>query len=370
MRSYKVVSLPGDGVGPEVVLQGVSVLRRVAMRFEIELSVEEIPCGGHYYVEHGREWPAGSFEQCQAADALLLGAVGHVVGGKTVFTLPGKPYAQPQLAGFAQVIGNRQRLDLYANVRPIRLYAGVPQKVSNTFQRVWQPCNVDYVVVRENTEDAYSGQTFEVPGGRQTPITITQAATERIVRYAFTLAQQRDKLGRVTCVDKSNIIGAHAYFREIFTQVGREEFPDLELDYAYFDAFCLLQLQQPEAYDVVVAPNLVGDVISDNGSFVQGGMGMAPAGNVGDAHAMFEPVHGSAPALAGKDEANPIATILAVALMLKWLGEVHDDARLLQASDKVEQSVVELLRAGELLPQDLGGQASCSQIGEALLDQL
>jgi len=133
-------------------------------------------------------------------------------------------------------------------------------------------------------------------------------------------------------------------------QIGREEFS--------------------ERYDVVVAPNLVGDVISDNGSFVQGGMGMAPAGNIGDAHAMFEPVHGSAPTLAGKDAANPIATILAVALMLKWLGEVHDDARLLQASGKVEQSVVELLQAGELLPQDLGGQASCSQIGEALLHQL
>jgi len=254
MRSFNIVTLPGDGVGPEVIEQVTRVLQALGVHFGLQFEVEAIPCGGHYYAKHQTEWPAGSFEKCRAADAILLGAVGHVENGKTVFTEPGKPYAQPQLAGFAQVIGNRQKLDLYANVRLIKLYAGVPQKISGTFQKVWDPKNVDYVVVRENTEDAYSGETFDIPDGKQSAITITRKATQRVVRFACRLALRRQR--KVTCVDKSNIIGAHAFFREIFTQVGRDEFPDIELDYAYFDAFCLLQLQQPEAYDVVVAPNL------------------------------------------------------------------------------------------------------------------
>lgn len=370
MKTYSIVVLPGDGVGPEVVAQGLFVLEKIAARYEIDFSLESIPCGGHYYAEHDREWPEGSFEKCRAAAAILLGSVGHVLDGKTVFTKPGKPYPQPQLAGFAQVIGNRQKLNLYANVRPVKLYAGVPQKISNSFQRVWQPNQVDYVVVRENTEDAYSGETFDIQDGKQTPINITKSATKRVVRFAFQLAKRRNKLGKVTCVDKSNIIGAHALFREVFTQVGRTEFPGIELDYAYFDAFCLLQLQQPERYDVVVAPNLVGDVISDNGSFVQGGMGMAPAGNIGEDHAMFEPVHGSAPTLAGKDVANPIATILSVAMMLEWLGDQHQDERLKQAAATVEQSVAEFLAVGQLLPQDLGGDASCSTIGAAIVQHI
>lgn len=369
-RRYSIAALPGDGVGPEVIAQALRVVRKVSERFDFALQVDEIPCGGRYYAEHETEWPDGSFEKCHAADAILLGAVGHVMNGKTVFTKPGKPYPQPQLAGFAQVIGNRQKLQLYANVRPIKLYEGVPQKISDRFQWVWKPEQVDYVIVRENTEDAYSGETLDIPGGRQTPINITQAATERVVRFAFRLAKRRGKLGKVTCVDKSNIIGAHAYFREVFTRVGREEFSDLKLDYAYFDAFCLLQLQQPEVYDVVVAPNLVGDVISDNGSFVQGGMGMAPAGNIGDAHAMFEPIHGSAPPLAGKDVANPLAAILSVSMMLRWLGEQKQDAILVKAGARIEQGVVELLKEGKHLTQDLGGKARCSQVGDALVKAL
>ena len=369
-KPYTIIALPGDGVGPEVIAQAVRVLRKVSERLGFALQIDEIPCGGHYYAEHETEWPDGSFEKCHAADAILLGAVGHVMNGKTVFTKPGKPYPQPQLAGFAQVIGNRQKLQLYANVRPIKLYQGVPQKISDRFERVWKPDKVDYVIVRENTEDAYSGETLDIPGGKQTPINITKAATERVVRYAFQLAKKRNKLGKVTCVDKSNIIGAHAYFREVFTRVGREEFPELKLDYAYFDAFCLLQLQQPEAYDVVVAPNLVGDVISDNGSFVQGGMGMAPAGNIGDHHAMFEPIHGSAPTLAGKDVANPLAAILSVSMMLHWLGETKQDAILVKAGARIEQGVAELVKDGKHLTQDLGGKARCSQVGDALVKAL
>ncbi len=370
MRPYAIVTLPGDGVGPEVVAQAVRVLDGTAARFGFEVNIEEIPCGGHYYAAHGVEWPAGSFETCRRADAILLGAVGHVENGRTVFTEPGKPYPESQLAGYAQVIGNRQRLDLYANVRPVKLFPGVPQRISGGFQRAWKPEHVDYVIVRENTEDAYAGGTVEFDGGKRTPITITRRASERVARFAFELCLKRNKLGKVTCVDKSNVIGAHALFRQAVAQVREREFPELELDFAYFDAFCLLQLQQPEHYDVVVAPNLVGDVISDNGSFVQGGMGMAPAGNLGEAHAMFEPVHGSAPALAGRDAANPLAAILSAGMLLDWLGARHADEALEQAARALERAVAELLAEGEALPQDLGGKASCSEIGQAVLQRL
>ena len=237
-QSYNIVALPGDGIGPEVLSAALRVLKLAGELFQIDFQVEEIECGGHYYAEHEREWPAGSFEKCEAADAVILGAVGHEVDGKTVFTKPGKPYAEPQLAGFAQVIGNRQKLDLYANVRPVKLYAGVKHKIHGELKQVWEPGKVDYVVIRENTEDAYTGETNSIEDGRVTPIRITRRATERVVRFAFNLARRRNKQLKVTCVDKSNIIGAHRFFREVFREIGQQEFPDLKLDYAYVDAFC------------------------------------------------------------------------------------------------------------------------------------
>ncbi|MFQ6117954.1 MAG: isocitrate/isopropylmalate dehydrogenase family protein [Candidatus Bipolaricaulia bacterium] len=372
---YDIVALPGDGIGPEVMESALIILSTVEELFQVDFQVERIPCGGEYYLEHEREWPEGSFERCQAADAILLGAVGFSVEGQPVFTKPGKPYAIPQMAGFAPVIGNRQRLNLYANIRPIKLYPGVRHRISGEFKQVWRPENVDYVIVRENTEDAYTGETEELEGGegRVTPIRITREATGRIVRFAFNLARERGKRGKVTCVDKSNIIGAHRYFREIFTEIGRSEFPEMELDYVYVDAFCQWQIRNPEWFDVVVAPNLVGDVISDNGATTQGGLGLTAAGNIGDEHAMFEPVHGSAPKHAGKDKANPMATILALQMMLHWLSARHDDRRLLRAAELVEQAVVAVLLEGKTLTYDLVGEeraARCSEVTASIKAKL
>ena len=372
-QSYYIVALPGDGIGPEVLSAALRVLRLSGELFRIDFQVEEIPCGGHYYVEHETEWPEGSFEKCEAANAILLGAVGHEVGGKTVFTKPAKPYPEPQLAGFAQVILNRQKLDLYANVRPVKLYPGVKHKIHGRLVQVWEPDKVDYVVVRENTEDAYTGETNSITDGQVTPIRITRHATERVVRYAFNLARRRSKQHKVTCVDKSNIIGAHRFFREVFRDVGEREFPDIELDYAYVDAFCQWQIRNPEWYDVVVGPNLVGDIISDNGATTAGGLGLAVGGNIGDEHAMFEPIHGSAPKHAGKDKANPLAAILAVQMMLAWLGTRHEDERLHRAAQQVEAAVAELLSEGKTLTYDLIGEAKaarCSEVGAAVEEKL
>jgi isocitrate/isopropylmalate dehydrogenase len=371
--SYYIVALPGDGIGPEVLSSALKVLRAAGELFQIDFQVEEIPCGGHYYAEHEIEWPEGSFEKCEQADAILLGAVGHEVNGKTVFTKPGKPYPEPQLAGFAQVILNRQKLGLYANVRPVKLYPGVKHKIHGELKQVWEADKVDYVVIRENTEDAYTGETNEIADGRETPIKITRTATERVVRYAFNLARRRGKQNKVTCVDKSNIIGAHRFFRDVFREVGAREFPELKLDYAYVDAFCQWQIRNPEWYDVVVGPNLVGDIVSDNGATTAGGLGLAVGGNIGDEHAMFEPIHGSAPKHAGKDKANPLAAILAMQMMLEWLGTRHADERLTLASHRVEAAVAAILSEGKTLTYDLIGEekaAKCSEVGDAVEKKL
>src|SRR5437016_2197432 len=372
-QSYYIVALPGDGIGPEVLSCALRVLNVASQLFRIDFRVEEIPCGGHYYVEHETEWPEGSFEKCEAADAILLGAVGHEVDGKPVFTKPGKPYPQPQLVAFAQVILNRQKLGLYANVRPVKLYPGVKHKIHGELVQVWNPSKVDYVVIRENTEDAYTGETNSIADGQVTPIRITRRATERVVRYAFNLARRRGKQLKVTCVDKSNIIGAHRFFREVFREVAGREFPDLKLDYAYVDAFCQWQIRNPEWYDVVVGPNLVGHIISDNGATTAGGLGLAVGGNIGDEHAMFEPIHGSAPKHAGKDRANPLAAIMAVQMMLDWLGNRHEDSRLLRAAEQVGAAVAELIKGGKTLDYELIGEekaARCSEVGAAVEEKL
>lgn len=372
-ESYYIVALPGDGIGPEVLSCALSVLRAVGELFQADFKVEEIPCGGHYYAEHETEWPEGSFGKCEEADAILLGAVGHEVDGKTIFTKPGKPYPEPQLAGFAQVIGNRKKLDLYANVRPVKLYPGVKHKIHGKLIQVWETGKVDYVVIRENTEDAYTGELEVIEDGRVTPIRITRRATERVARYAFNLARRRNKQKKVTCVDKSNIIGAHRFFRDIFREVGEREFGDITLDYAYVDAFCQWQIRSPEWFDVVVGPNLVGDIISDNGATTAGGLGLAVGGNIGDQHAMFEPIHGSAPKHAGKDKANPLAAILAMQMMLDWLAVRHSDNRLVRAAEKVEAAVSSLLQEGKTLTYDLIGEekaAKCSEVGTAVEKQL
>ncbi|MHC4660566.1 MAG: isocitrate/isopropylmalate dehydrogenase family protein [Planctomycetota bacterium] len=368
---YHIVVLPGDGIGPEVINHSLRILRAVETAANIKFELEEIQCGGHYYMKHGKEWPDGSLERCRAADAILLGAVGHRVNGKDVFTEPGKPYPTPRLAGYAQVIGNRQKLELYANVRPIRLYPGVKTKISDMFKEVWDADKIDYVIVRENTEGAYTSETVDLNEdgkfiGRATMIRATRKATERIVRFAGNLARRRNKMMKVTCCDKANVVGAHRYFREVYTELMEAEFPDLERDYAYFDAFCQWQLRSPEYYDVVVCPNLVGDVVSDNGAIAQGGLGFAAGGNIGDERAMFEPIHGSAPKYSGQDKVNPTACILATNMMLEWLGDRFEDPELGIISKVIDNAVAEVWASKKAVTYDQGGNDKGSDVAAAI----
>jgi isocitrate/isopropylmalate dehydrogenase len=374
MKTYNIVALPGDGIGPEVMEESVRILDALQASELCRFNIETIPCAGSYYMAHQREWPEGSFERVKAADAILLGAIGQVgPDGKPVRRADG------ELAGYEQVIGIRTKLDLYANMRPIKLLNGVKHSISGEFRQIWAPENVDLVVFRENTEGAYTSGSFILERAEKvetviSPTLITRRGAERVVRRAFLHSMRRngapiDGKRRVTCVDKSNVVRAHRFFRDIFREVAAE-FPEVEAHYAYVDAYCHNLVRAPEFYDVCVAPNLPGDIVTDLGSVLQGGMGLAASGNIGDNHAMFEPVHGSAPDIAGQGKANPAAAILSVSLMLEWLGERYNDANATQAALMVEQALAGALANREHHTPDIGGTATTRSAGDAVCRSL
>ncbi len=363
--AYKLVLLPGDGTGPEVMREAVKVLKAVEDAFGFEFDKISYPAGGQYYLDTGLEWPDGCFEACKAADAILLGAVG----------LPQAVLPSGDLAGIGVLFGLRFGLDLYANVRPTKLYPNVRHKVHASFKQVWEPGKVDFVIVRENTEGLYTPtRGFLSRGGVEELAVdsrvITRKGATRVIRFAFELARTRhgapaDGKRRVTCVDKSNVTAGCRLFRKVYDEVAAA-YPDVERDYAYIDAFLQWLTRAPEAYDVAVTTNMFGDIATDLAAVLQGGMGMAAGGNIGDEHAMFEPIHGSAPKHAGKDIVNPIAMVLAAQMMLDWLGRRKGDRALLEASVLVERAVEAVLREGRALTYDLGGDAKCSEAGTAI----
>jgi 3-isopropylmalate dehydrogenase len=377
--AYKLVSLPGDGTGPEVMREGMRVLRSVSEALGLAWEIEEIPCGGQYYLQHGsRDWPEGSEERCAAADLVLLGAVGWPdPKGNGPVTM-----ANGRMAGYSPVIGNRIKLNLYANVRPVKLYPGVRHRISGSHKQVWEPGKVDMVMLRENTEGMYSQAGGKLSPGGKTDVAIdtriiTRRASEQIIRHAFELCKKRNKGApkdgklRVTCIVKDNVLHGCQFFRDVFFEIG-ESYPEIEKETAIVDAFTQWLLGQPEHYDVCVTTNMFGDIVTDLASVLQGGMGMAVGANVGHEHGMFEPIHGSAPRHAGKDKVNPIAMILAVKEGLDWLGGRKDDARLTKAAAAIERAVVEVLSAGRPLTYDIVGEAEaakCSDVGKAIADR-
>ena len=354
--SYHVVLLPGDGIGAEVTADARALLEAIGPRLGVGFELDEIPCGGRYYLQHGRrDWPDGSEERCAAADVILLGAVGwNGADGQPVTMADGK------MAGWSPVIGNRMRLGLYANVRPIRLLKGIKHGLSGRFAQVWEPGMVDMVILRENTEGLYSGIGGMLGDAAIDTRVITRAASRRVIRKAFEVSRGRgtgapvDGKKRVTCVVKHNVLFGCKLFLEVFKEIGAE-FPDIEKDVAIVDSFAMFVLTRPEHYDVVVTTNMFGDILTDLGSVLQGGMGMAVGCNVGDDHAMFEPIHGSAPPLAGKDVANPLAMLLATAESLLWLGRRRGDDRLIRGGKAIDDAVAALVARGKPLTTDLVG---------------
>jgi len=322
MKTYNIVILKGDGIGPEIIDASLQVLEAVARdEGTFRLDFHFHPAGAAHYRQTGANMSPETFAACQAADAVLKGPMG----------LPEVRNPDGTEAG---ILGGvlRKGLDLYANVRPVRLFPEVNSALAGRTAG-----DIDYVIVRENTEGMYfsRGQGEVTPEGVRDAIVMTRAGTERIVRFAFELARKRqgaprDGVKRVTCVDKSNVLRSFVLFRQVFQEIGAT-YPDIAKDYLYADAAAQALVLWPERFAVIVCENFLGDILSDLGAATAGGLGFCPGANVGAKHAVFETTHGSAPSLAGQNKANPIAAILAGAMMLERLGEEESSQRVVTA---------------------------------------
>ncbi|KQP35632.1 isocitrate/isopropylmalate dehydrogenase family protein [Pseudorhodoferax sp. Leaf274] len=360
MRSYDIATIEGDGIGPEVCQAAVTVLAEACGTGLLNFA--QLDGGALHYQRTGAVLPDDTFAACSTMHAMLHGAAG----------LPGVTYPDGTEVGNDLHLQLRFKLDLFANVRPIRLYAGAQSPLSG-----FKPGQIDYVIVRENTEGLYAsrGAGVNLRGEVATDqLVITRKGTERVARFSFDLARRRkgaprDGKRRVTVCDKANILRSYAFFRAVCDEVAAG-YPDVEIDYAYADAITVHMLKKPDFYDVIVAENMFGDIISDLGAGTVGGLGIAASAELGERHGLFQGAHGSAPDIAGQNLASPIATILSGALMLRWLGEQHGDQALSTGADRVEQAVEAVLAEGRVVPRDLGGQASCTEMTDAICRRL
>nr|WP_242520968.1 isocitrate/isopropylmalate dehydrogenase family protein [Halomonas litopenaei] len=358
--SYRIATIAGDGIGPEVTEATVRVLD--ALLGPDVLTFEWLDGGAGHYQKTGEVLPAETLAACRDSHAILHGAAG----------LPGVTYDDGTEVGNDLHLKLRFGLDLYANVRPIRLLPGVESPL-----RHHQPGTIDYVIVRENTEGLYASRGAGVvlrDEMASDSLVITRKGTERVARFACELSRRRqgaprDGKHRVTVCDKANILRSYAFFRRVCDQVS-VDFDDIERDYAYVDAMTVHLVKRPDFYDVIVAENLFGDIISDLGAATVGGMGVSPSAELGDRHGLFQGAHGSAPDIAGQDAANPIATLLSGAMMLEWLASGHHDERLSLAAERFRLAIDKVLEAGLHRPREFGGQAGCRVFTEAVLDQL
>jgi len=356
MSTYNIAVLPGDGVGPEVVAEAVKVLLALEKPYpNLRFVFSEHPVGAACYQETGEDLPQSTLDACRSADAILFGSAGD-----PEIRFPDGTEIAPQLT-------LRFLLDLYAGIRPIKKYPGVPPLLTDD-----PP--IDYVILRENTEGLYASRGAGLRVGDEVAIdsmVITQKGTERIVRTAFEIADQRqgaprDGKRRVTCVDKANVLKSMAFFRQIYDQVA-ENYPDTARDYAYVDAFTVYQVRGADFYDVVVAENMFGDIISDLAAATIGGMGMAPSADVGDDHGVFQPSHGTAPDIAGQGIANPLGQILSAGMMLTWLGDRHNDSEATAAAGTIDSAVGKVLNDVANHTADLGGSAATPSVGDAVV---
>lgn len=349
---HRVALLPGDGVGPEVIAAARAVLEQVArLDGGVSLRFEVLPWGSAYYLEHGRMAPASFLRELGGFDAILLGAVGD-------------PRVPDHESLWGLLLPVRQHFDQYVNLRPIRLLPGVKSPISGL-----RPGAVDMLFVRENTEGEYAGKGASLYQGTEREVALqigvfSRHGVERVVRFAF---EQGRRLGRsVTSISKGNALNFSGVFWDrVFHEVA-EEYPDVEQRSYLVDAAALYMVQDPSRFGVVVASNLFGDILTDLGAGIVGGLGLAASANLNPERrypSMFEPVHGSAPDLAGTGKANPVAAIWAGAMMLEHLGYPR-------WGDAVLHAVESVLAAGKTTPPDLGGSSSTEEVADAVTRQL
>jgi 3-isopropylmalate dehydrogenase len=350
MKEFQIAVLAGDGIGPEVIAETLRVLQEVEARLEgVRFAFHEFPAGADEYLRSGDPLPATTFEACRTHDAVLLGAMG----------LPEVRW--PNGTEMAPQLDLREELDLYAGVRPIRLY-----HAGHSPLKGYEAGAIDLVIFRENTEGLFFSRKGGIPapeGEARDVLKISRTTSEKLFRAAFREAARRR--GLVTLVDKANVLPSMAFFRGIFDEISRE-FPEVRTEKVYIDAASLYLVRDPGRFDVMVTENMFGDILSDLAAGLVGGMGMAPSGDIGDRHAVFQPSHGSAPDIAGKGIANPVATILSAAMMLDWLG--HPETR---RGGRIIHRALEavLADAGNRTP-DLGGSLSTREMAARICTAL
>ena len=348
--SHKIAVVGGDGIGPEVTAAALKVLEAIAPKHGIAYETIEYPFGTDHWLktggtDGGETLPDSAFADIQQMDAVLLGAIGD-------------PRAPVGLVEHDVIMRMRVGLDLFVNLRPVKLYDARLCPLKDK-----KPEDVDMVIVRENTEDAYTASPEFTDKGTPDevavqPMRYTRKGTERVIRYAYELARKRNKTNKLLMIDKANAVRAQDLWTRTFAEVG-EEFPDIEQDHAYIDAACMWMVKNPEWFDVAVTTNLFGDIITDVGAMIQGGLGVAASGNIHPGQvSLFEPIHGSAPKYAGKNVANPVATVMAVGMMLDHLG--HD-----AAAREIEATVAKLIQENVIKSLSAGVQ-STSEVGDLL----
>jgi len=371
---YNIALIPGDGIGPEIIREGKKVIEAASSQYGLEINWIEYPFGAEHYLKTGELLPDSALKEIKDMDAIYFGAIGD-------------PKVKPGILEKEILLKARFYFDQYINLRPIRLYKGVPCPLKDK-----NPEDINFYVVRENTEDFYIGiggrfkaranqdhlevlrklykikikVDFNLEQEEEMAYQIgliSRPGTQRVVKYAFELAKSKN-MKRVTSVDKANVLtNIYGLWRDIFEEVS-SQYPDIETEFNFVDAITMWFVRKPEWFKVIVAPNMFGDIITDLGAMIQGGLGIAVGGNINpEGISMFEPIHGSAPKYKGKSVANPIATILAGAMMLDFLGEV-------EVAKDIEHAVEEVLSEGKVRTQDLGGDAPTEKYGDEIVKKL
>jgi len=335
-KTYKIAVIPGDGTGPEVICEGVKVLQAASTKYGFKLELEEFDFGGERYKRTGETLPDSALNELSQKDAIYLGAIGH-------------PEVKPGILEKGILLRLRFALDQYINLRPVKLYEGVYTPLKDK-----GPEDIDFVVVRENTEGLYTGAGGFLKKGTLDEIAIqesinTRKGVERCLRYAFEYCRKRNKKKELLLCGKTNVLTyAFDLWERAFHELA-QEYKDIKIQYAHVDATCMWMVKNPEWFDVIVTDNMFGDIITDLGAIIQGGMGIAAGANINpEGVSMFEPIGGSAPKYAGKNVINPLAAICAGQMMLETLGEEKAAADVEQAVMKALKKDIKSLSAGKM----------------------
>ncbi len=336
---YKISLITGDGIGPELSDAAISVLDSINDKFDVKFEVTKLLAGDKALEVEGKALPDETVNIIKNSDVCLKAPVGESAADVIVVL--------------------RRMLDLYANIRPAKSYPHMPALRDD----------IDMVIVRENTEDLYTGKEFSLGDSAVALRIISEAASKRIAKYAFETAKQRDSMKKVTCVHKKNVMRiTDGLFAKACADVAKD-YPDVTFEEMYVDACAMNLIRQPEQFDVIVTTNLFGDILSDESSQVVGGLGMAPAANIGDSFALFEPVHGAAFDIAGQNIANPSSFLLSIKMMCDWLGAKNNDSKIIAVGQKLESTIFNLVKSGAKT-KDIGGSMSTTEFTKAITDNL